>query len=291
MVRREGTEALLSRLWQDSVRLPIATRGVRVAHFPSIPPSVWTGARRVAYTLHDLTWWKFPDTASRMGRSYYAWLASRAIRRGAHLVTDTQAMAEEIQDHFRIPPDRVTPVPLGVDLPHSTERLHRTRPYLLTVATVEPRKNLARLAEAYRQSGVSATHDLVVVGRPGWGTVVPGMDVLSGLDDRKLVAAYSGATAVVLASLYEGFGLPAVEAMQLGIPVICSDIPVLREVTGGRASFVDPLSVDSIAGALLAATLEPTSPVSAQQWARTTWSWDTTVTELSKLYRRLDDGT
>ncbi len=271
--------------------MPLATRGVRVVHFPSIPPSAWTCARHVVYTLHDLTWWKYPDTASRLGRSYYPWLAARAIGRGAHVVTDTKAMAAEIQDFFGLSGERVTAVPLGVDLPETTQRLVRRRPYLLTVATTEPRKNLDRLAEAYRQSRISETHDLVILGRLGWGTSVPGIETLSGLNDEMLVAAYAGATAVVLTSLYEGFGLPVVEAMQSGVPVVCSDIPVLREVTGGRARFVDPLSIDSIADALIQATSSP-DPVNPgyQEWARATWSWDKTVADLVQLYRRLDEG-
>ena len=288
-VRQAGTEALPSRLWQDAVRVPLAVRDVSVAHFPSIPPVPWARAEHIAYTLHDLTWWKHPATSSRLGRSYYAPLAESAMRRGAHIVTDTKAVAEEVCDHFGLSPDRVTTVPLGVGLPAAPQKLNRPRPYLLTVATFEPRKNLSRLVEAFGCSGVSATHDLVVVGRTGWGPALTGIETMTALDDETLAAAYAGATAVVMPSLYEGFGLPVVEAMQLGVPVVCSDIPVLREVTGGHARFIDPLSTDSIVEALREATSSPLPLDPAIiRWSRMTWNWDKTVAALSALYRRLD---
>lgn len=291
VVRRAGTEALHSRLWQDTVQVPLASRGVRVVHFPSIPPVPWTRACRVVYTLHDLTWWKYRDTSSRLGRSYYAPLAEKAIQGGAHIVTDTQSVAEEIRDYFRLSADRVTAVPLGVNLASTARRLERSRPYLLTVATLEPRKNLNRLAEAFRRSGVAETHDLLVVGRVGWGTELAGIETMTGIDDATLAAAYAGATAVVLTSLYEGFGLPVVEAMQLGVPVVCSDIPVLREVTGGRAQFIDPTSSESIVEALRDVTSSPVIPgPDVAQWSRKTWNWASTVAALSSLYRQLDAG-
>jgi glycosyltransferase involved in cell wall biosynthesis len=259
-----------------------------VAHFPTLPPAPWArpgGA--LVYTLHDLTWWRWRETASRMGRHYYARLADRTARRGAHIVVDTRAVRDEVVEHFGLDPSDVTVVPLGVELPEPSELPRRPRPYLLSVGTLEPRKNMTRLAEAYRRSGVAATHDLLVVGRLGWGDLPAGLEVLSGLSDGQLAATYAGATALVLPSLYEGFGLPAVEAMQLGVPVICSDIDVLREVTGGRATFVDATDLDCLVAALRAAP-EACAPEGAADWARKTYRWDLTVEHLSRLYRSLD---
>jgi glycosyltransferase involved in cell wall biosynthesis len=114
------------------------------------------------------------------------------------------------------------------------------------------------------------------------------MQLVSDVGDADLVTIYQGATALVMPSLYEGFGLPAVEAMQLGVPVICSDIPVLREVTGGRATYVDATNVDVLVDALRAAP--HTDPADgAADWAARTYTWDKTVRRLSKLYRHLDD--
>lgn len=289
-VRTAGSSSIRSRMWQDTVATPLAVRSCRVAHFPTVPPVPWAHPRAaLVYTLHDLTWWRWRETASRMGRHYYAPLARAALSGRAHIVTCTATVAHEVMSDFGLDESTITVVPNGVELPAPAELPTRRRPYLLSVGTMEPRKNMARLAEAYRLSGVAVTHDLLVVGRMGWGDLPRGVDLVSGLDDAELVATYRGATALVLPSLYEGFGLPAVEAMQLDVPVVCSDIPVLREVTGGHATYVDATRVDTLAAALRAAPEAP-GPGAGAAWARSTYRWDCTVERLSRLYRRLDTG-
>jgi glycosyltransferase involved in cell wall biosynthesis len=287
-VRIKGSHSIGSRLWQDMVATPSAVREARVAHYPTLPPVPWASPRTaLIYTLHDLTWWRWRETASRMGRYYYAPLAAAAARGTTHLVADTTAVRDEVVDHFGLEPDSVTVVPLGVELPAPSDLPARPRPYILSVGTLEPRKNMSRLTEAYRLSGLSATHDLLVIGRMGWGERPAGIQLVSDVGDADLVTIYQGATALVMPSLYEGFGLPAVEAMQLGVPVICSDIPVLREVTGGRATYVDATNVDVLVDALRAAP--HTDPADgAADWAARTYTWDKTVRRLSKLYRELD---
>lgn len=287
-VRLAGSPRLPSRLWQDAVATPAAVGRARVAHFPTMPPVPWARPRSVlVYTLHDLTWWLWRETASRMGRHYYAPLAERTARRGAHLVVDTHTVGREVIEHFGLDPSDVTVVPLGVELPTPAELPSRRKPYLLSVGTLEPRKNMTRLAEAYRRSGLAATHDLLVVGRLGWGELPAGLEIVSGLSDAQLAATYAGATALVMPSLYEGFGLPAVEAMQLGVPVICSGIDVLKEVTGDRATYVDATDLDCLVEALRAAPAAR-APDGAADWARKTYRWDHAVERLSRLYRQLD---
>lgn len=288
-VRIAGSEAPASRLWQDAVAVPLAGRGRRVVHFPTLPPLPWDRlAARVVLTVHDLTWFRHGAVASRLGRHYYARSARRALGR-AHLVTGTETVAAELTAEFGIAREDLTVVPLGVDLPPAADVAPRPRPYLLAVGTLEPRKNLLRLAEAYRRSGLAASHDLVLAGRAAWGERPAGVVVLEGLGDAELVALYAGASALVMPSLYEGFGLPVVEALQLGVPVLCSDLPVLREVSGGYATFVDPTDTDALVDGLRAATTL-TAPDGAAAWARDRWNWDRSTQALSHLYRSLDAG-
>jgi alpha-1,3-rhamnosyl/mannosyltransferase len=288
LVRDAGSPRIASRLWQDAVGLPVAARGTRVVHFPTFPPVPWVandGA--VVYTLHDLTWWRWSGTASRMGRHYYSRLASRALHGTVHVVTVSTTVRDEVVEAFGIDESRVTVAPLGVELPEPTPERLVPRPYFLAVGTVEPRKNFSTLAAAFQAAGLSATHDLVVVGRLGWGQVPDGVRLMHGLDDRQLAAMYRDAAVVVVPSVYEGFGLPAVEAMQAGAPVLCADIPVLREVTGGHGRYVAPDDVDAMADQLLD-IVGVSTDAGAATWARETYRWDRTVATLSALYRQLD---
>jgi len=183
--------------------------------------------------------------------------------------------------------ERVSVVPCGADLPEPSETTETPTDYLLTVATLEPRKNLPRLVAAYRASGLSSQLDLVVVGRSAWGSRVPGdVTLLSGLSDQELADYYAGARAVILPSLYEGFGLPIIEALRFGTPVACSDIPVFHEVAGPHAVFFDPLSVDDIAYTL---NVVANSPRDLTDWVR--WgqgfTWTAAAHKLSELYREI----
>ena len=235
---------------------PGAVHGTRIAHFPTLPPVPWARPRTaLVFTLHDLTWWRWRETASRMGRHYYAPLAAAALRRARRTRRRRYRHGARRgcrplrprprHDHRRTPRRRAPRAPANL--------APRSRPYVLTVGTLEPRKNLPRLVEAYKDSGLSATPDLLVVGRVGWGKWPPGMELLSGVGDSELVSIYQGAAALMLPSMYEGFGLPAVEAIQLGVPVICADIPALREVTGGRATYVDATNGEVLVDALRSA--------------------------------------
>jgi glycosyltransferase involved in cell wall biosynthesis len=121
--------------------------------------------------------------------------------------------------------------------------------YVLAVGTLEPRKNLTRVIEAARRVGV----ELRLVGAPGWGDAgVQGAHVtwLGRIDDDELAAAYRGARAVIFPSLYEGFGIPALEAMASGTPLVTSRDSAMAEVAGAAAVLVDPLDVAAIAAGI-----------------------------------------
>jgi glycosyltransferase involved in cell wall biosynthesis len=275
------------RLFSDWAVMPRLGRRYDVVHYPSFPPSPLACRGKspaVVYTLHDITWWLYPETSSRGGRHYYRRLAERALGSADVVLTDSQAARADIVERFALDASRVRVVYPGVSVPQvGSDVSGTTKPFLLVVGTVEPRKNLDRLFAAYRGSGLTNDIDLVVVGRQGWGALPPGVVLRSDLDDTQLDSLYRQAIAVVIPSLYEGFGLPVVEAMARGCPVVCSDIPVFREVTGGRATFFDPYSTDAMVTSLreVAEGVEPAAD--AREWA-SQFTWDRTVQQCWDAY-------
>ena len=165
------------------------------------------------------------------------------------------------------------------------------KPYVVVVATVEPRKNLHALIEAYCLGNFREDFDLVVVGRRGWGPNTPpvaGCHFTGDVTDTELMALYQGARALVSPSLYEGFGLPLVEAMLAGLPVFCSDLPVYREVTGGRARYFDPSLTDALIDALREAGEATEAAPEAEEWAKR-FTWRRAACEMERILSREDD--
>ena len=173
------------------------------------------------------------------------------------------------------------------------------RPYVLAAGTLEPRKNLERLLAAWARlpAPLRDSHELVLVGPAGWeadailaGAREGGVRVTGFVSDEELAALYGGCEAFCYPSLYEGFGLPVLEAMLAGAPVITSDISSLPEVAAGAALLVDPLSVDAIGGALerllgdrqLRDELRTAGRERAAQF-----SWDATATALRDVLRAI----
>lgn len=213
-------------------------------------------------TVHDIDFLRHPETLNRRGRWFHpqAWAAARD--RAARLVCPSKTVAADLIDQG-INPDRVSIVGLGVDgVDVSPDDVVRVRalhgldgPFVLWVGALEPRKNLPRLIAAMRSV---PNVPLVLVGPDGW--VIDGDDVLAPLGerarrlgrvpDRDLPALYKAATVFALPSLAEGFGLPVLEAMSQGTPVVTSTGTATEEVAGQAAVLVDPTDVEAIAGAL-----------------------------------------
>ncbi|HRA49192.1 MAG TPA: glycosyltransferase family 1 protein, partial [Thermomicrobiales bacterium] len=165
----------------------------------------------------------------------------------------------------------------------------------------EPRKNLIRLIQAYRSIATKIEHDLVLVGPSGWLTDAIEMEIAtSGLanrirrpgfaDDASLVALYSGAASVLMPSLYEGFGLPVLEAMACGAVVVTSNVSSLPEVAGDAAILVDPLDVAAIADGILTSMADDAQRFSlngrAQERAKT-YSWSRTAALTADVYHKV----
>ncbi len=223
-------------------------------------------------TLHDLipvTHYGLKSFHWRW-RLFYEWNL-RSLRRSAQVITVSEASRREILALLQLDPARVVTVYNGVEEPAvlsskaPAEEMGLPRPYALCVGSYEPRKNLLRLLQAYAQAVASGLpHHLVIVAQPddsGRDAVVQDLvrelglqgrvRFLHGLPEPSLWRVYCQADLFVFPSLAEGFGLPPLEAMAAGVPVIASGLPSLREVLGNAAWYVDPMAETEIATALL----------------------------------------
>ena len=263
-----------SVVWQRAVELPLAARRLRldVLHVPyNFLP---TGRARKIVTIYDLTFLRFPQTHGAVEQARLTVLTRLAAQRADHVVTVSAASRSDIVERYGVPPNRVTVAPGAVDrsLFRPTDdaacaafRRQRGlgRDYFLHVGTLHPRKNVPVLIEAFARLRARGRrdHHLVLVGRSDHGagdvfrTVrARGLDDvvhhLENVDAADLAATYSGATALVLPSLYEGFGLPALEAMSCGCPVLASQAGALPEVCGDAALFFDPRDPDALSARL-----------------------------------------
>ena len=227
----------------------------------------------VVLTVHDLTLLRHPELGTPGLRRTLRRVGADAAR--AHMViADSQATQRDLTELCGVPPARIRVVPLGVapgfrPLPADSaraqvrDRFRLAEPYLLHVGTLEPRKNLPRLIDAYAQlcrAGI-APPLLVLAGAPGWGAdaVARAIDRhglrervvrLGRVDSAGLPALYAAAEAFVFPSLYEGFGLPVLEAMACGAAVVAATTGALPEVADDAALLVDPCDVDGLAGAM-----------------------------------------
>ena len=224
-------------------------------------------------TIHDLCPFLYPATLGLLHRHRMQFYVRHAIKTADMIITVSQSIANEIRDMFKISDGRLAVVPNGIrdffftgkssDCPDVLDGLGIGSPYMLCVGTLQPRKNIRNVLAAFGllPEKTKKTITLVHAGSLGWlykDTLImveshkdrDRIRMLGYVDLKTLKDLYDNALGLVFPSLYEGFGMPPVEAMACGAPVIASDIPVMREVIGDAAIFVDPYSPESIASGI-----------------------------------------
>jgi glycosyltransferase involved in cell wall biosynthesis len=310
------TDRLLNIIWHR-LRLPLPaellTGPVDVFHSPdfTLPP---LARARSLLTVHDLSFLRHPESAHPAQRAYLVRTVPRSVARADHILADSQNTKDDLVELLGVPPNRVTVVYPGVEprfrrvtdpdvLAGVRARYRLPDRFILHVGTLQPRKNLVRLVEAlerlHEASCQPALH-LVLIGAKGWlceeifeaiarpgvaeRVIVPGF-----VDDADLPAIYSLAGLFVFPSLYEGFGLPVLEAMACGCPVVCSNASSLPEVAGDAALLVPPTDVDALTEAMARMLSDAglrSRLVEAGYAQARRFTWEAAARQTWELYRR-----
>lgn len=297
----------IGRQYWELVTLPRLVNGRNVDVFwgPAhrLPGGLNPSIRKLL-TVHDLVWRHAPETMRPANRMLETLFMPPAVRRADHIITVSNATRADVLREW---PDLKAPVttiypgvtrhePLDPSL--IVEKWGIRAPYCLFIGTMEPRKNLGRLLEAFALAGDSlGDHCLVIAGGAGWGRVdikartkelgIAHKVLTTGfVDDRELATLLHNAQALAMPSLYEGFGLPLIDAMAAGVPVLTSNVSSMPEVVGDEGVLVDPLDVADIARGvrevLGSQTLRETSRTEVFIRSKL-FDWDNASVALSRL--------
>jgi glycosyltransferase involved in cell wall biosynthesis len=298
------------RLWTHlRLSAEMAWRSPDLLFVPAHVLPLWSPKRAVV-TIHDLGYLHYPE-AHPVARRLYLRVSTRwNALRATHIIADSAATSRDIVTHCGVPRSKISVVHLGVGerFKPITDPAHLqqvasdygiTTPYLLYVGTIQPRKNLERLIEAWAayQPGARQDLTLVIAGKRGWLTdaierrvhqlgIADRVHFTGYVADEDLPALLSGALAYLLPSLFEGFGLPVLEAQACGTPVLTSSTSSLPEVAGDAAVYVDPHDVASIRDGIarVCEDRELREQLRAAGLRRTAdWSWTNTARETLRV--------
>jgi glycosyltransferase involved in cell wall biosynthesis len=278
--------------------LPLELRRLRAAVFHGTDfGAPYLKLRPSVMTFHDCSPWlegERRQTSAQRIRRRIRW----ALRAATLVVTPAEAVRRELIERFGLAPSRVVAVPLAAsalfrlrseaEVEAARRRIGIRGPYLLFVGTHDPRKNLGRLVESWRQARrFRPDLQLVLVGRGAPPSPEPGLIAAGRLDDDTVASLMSGAELFVYPSLYEGFGLPVLEAMQTGVPVLISQDAALREVAGQAAVAVDAASCAALTQAIVELAGDPLRRRELRDRGReraAQFSWRRTAIQTREVY-------
>jgi glycosyltransferase involved in cell wall biosynthesis len=266
-------ELALKTRWLPTVEPQLGCDAILYPYWPS-PPFRHKDAPPAAIFVHDLAFRKMPQEVPWQQRAYLGTVLGPALRHAAAVLVPSESTRRDLLDLYKIPrlESKVSVIPEGLppDVPAGPLPEGLEPGFILAVGTVEPRKNYPRLLAAFRQmrgrrgslpfiiNGRPGVPQLVIAGRPGWAygdtlqriAAEPGVRYLGHVDEPTLSALYEAASVLAFPSLYEGFGLPLLEAMSRGVPAVVGAAGALPELAAGAAITVKPDDVDAIAGSL-----------------------------------------
>lgn len=265
-------------------------------------------------TAHDLSWIRYPQTHPKERVAEMNRFFQPGLERASLILTDSEFVKYELMDLFGTPEERIKSIPLGAEAVfHPRSALETSMllsqqglihgQYLLAVGTLEPRKNLTVAIDAYRSLPIATRehYPLVLVGMKGWLTsalekqmaplVAAGhIRILGYLQRDELATIISGALCLIYPSIYEGFGLPPLEAMSSAVPVICSNVSSLPEVVGDCGVLIDPSDVSALAQAMIQMVedSEFRNTLAGKSLERShSFSWERCVKQTAAAYRQV----
>jgi glycosyltransferase involved in cell wall biosynthesis len=260
------TGRLARLLWQQTAMIWHLRRQQIAVHWGPTFVLPWIAPCPCVVTVHDMTFELFPQAHERVKRVYFPLMIRLAVARATTVLAISANTAKDLAHLIPASRSKTRVTPLAANLPRALKPEQPITPapiqppFILSVGTIEPRKNLHRLVAAWQQlsDGERGGHRLLVVGATGW--LVNDLQARAGNDDsvvfaghvsdQQLSASLHAATAFVYPSLYEGFGLPVLEAMAHGVAVLTSAVGATQEVAGEAALLVDPESVQDIRAGL-----------------------------------------
>ncbi|MHB1319038.1 MAG: glycosyltransferase family 4 protein [Anaerolineae bacterium] len=312
------TDRHLSILWQKlRVPLPVEwlTGRLDLFHSPDfvLPP---VRRARTVLTIHDLSYLRLPECSSPALLSYLLDAVPRSVARADLILADSYSTQQDLVELMSVPADRIRVIYPAVDATFSRAepaqvaavraRYRIDGPYILSLGTLQPRKNYVRLIQAFRQLREMrrVPHRLVIGGGPGWlhepiyETIASlglqdAVSMLGYVIEQDLAALYTGADVFAFPSLYEGFGIPVLEAMACGTPVVAANTSSLPEAAGDAALLVSPTDTEALAEALVQALgdtelRERLSRLGYEQYLR--FSWEESARRLLDSYQSLVNG-
>lgn len=298
--------------WEHAV-LPYRLRkaGADIFHGPAFLIPFRSPTFRTVVTVHDLVVFLHPETVPRRYSLYMKWLVRMAVRRADRIIAVSECTRLDLMNILGVDSSRIVVIPeaagpeFGPPGPERVEsvlnRYNINGRYLLHVGNLEPKKNLPRVIRAFdrvkRMPG-GGDLSLVIAGKKGWlydeifrtanGVSASAIRFLGYVPRDEMSAIYAGASCFVFPSIYEGFGLPVLEAMACGTPVVTSNISSMPEVAGRAAVLVDPYDEESIASGILAVVSDPSLQATLRREGilrSRTFSWDRAARETLALYR------
>lgn len=266
---------------------------------------------RAIATMYDVIPLLYPETQTKIQLAYWNNQLPLVAKTCEHLLTISECSKKDIVEHLQVSPEKITVTPLGVDARYAPatdtekkvvrEKYDLPQDFILYLGTIEPRKNIARLVRAYNRIAKNIPHDLVLAGKWGWSfedvekeiAKSPFKDrikIMSHVETAFLPALYSAAKVFIFPSLYEGFGLPPLEAMACGTPVITSNVSSLPEVVGDCALKINPADENALAEAMEKIVSDPFLRerliADGLVWSKN-FNWDRTARLTMDVYRKL----